>query len=161
MGTNDNISIMKESKDSKTRGKNQTNRQSKRNTIDDLSSVDVELYRTNDNISIMKESKDSKKRPKNQPNKQSKRSKVSDKSNSVQSDFNDILPADDVGQEPSASKTIKAKFKKPSQSVAGLSGKARSIGGTFNSKSNQALNANDFSSVLCGNSDTGDKNVTL
>ena len=138
-----------------------TNSKKPRLTIDDFSSVDVELYKTNDNISIMKESKDSKKRAKNQPNRQSKRNKVSDKSNSIQSDFNEILPADDIGQEPSGSKTIKAKFKKPSQSVAGLSGKARSIGGTFKSKSNQTLNANDFSSDLCGNSDTGDTNVTM
>ena len=129
-------------------------------TIEDWSSVELELHRTNDNESIIKESKDTKKRPKNQPNKQSKRTKVSDKSKLDQSDFNDIVTADDIGQEPSASKTIKAKSKKPNQSVAGLSSKARSIG-VIKSKSNQKLNANDVLSDLCGNSVTGDTNVTM
>merc|ERR1712215_12073 len=77
------------------------------------------------------------------------------------SDFNDIVAADDIGQEPSTSKTIKAKSKKLYQSVAGLSSKARSSGGTFKSKSNQKLNANDVLSDLCGNSVTGDTNLTM
>merc|ERR1712215_5878 len=123
------------------------------------SSIEVELHRTNDNEIIIKESKDAKKRPKNQPNNPSKRAKISDKSKL--DELNDIVTADDIVQEPSTSKTIKAKSKKPNQSVAGLSSKARSSRGTSKSKSNQKLNANDVLSDLCGNSVTGDTNVTV
>merc|ERR1711888_391055 len=119
----------------------------------------MELHRINDNEIITKESKDAKTRPKNQPNNPSKRTKISDKSKLEE--LNAIVTADDIGQEPSTSKTIKAKSKKPNQSVAGLSSKARSSRGTSKSKSNQNLNANDFLFDLCGNSVTGDTNVTV
>merc|ERR1712215_453664 len=93
---NDNEIITKESKDAK-RPKSQPNNPNKRTKISDKS--EVELHRTNDNEIITKESKDAKTRP--------KRTKISDKSKL--DELNAIVTADDIGQNPSTSKTSKAK----------------------------------------------------
>merc|ERR1711888_255918 len=128
---------------------NQPNNPNKRTKISDKS--EVELHRTNDNEIITKESKDAKTIP--------KRTKISDKSKL--DELNAIVTADDIGQNPSTSKTIKAKSKNPNQSDAGLSSKATSSRRTSKSKSNQNLNENDFLSDLCGDSVTGNTNVTV
>ena len=152
-------------------------------TLDDYHDMEMEIHSINDN-EITKESEDAK-RPIKQPKKPNKRLKISHESEvELQRTCDDKIirkeskdaktkpkrTADDIDQNSSTPKTSKSKSKNPNQSDAGLISKARSSRETSNSKPNQNLkfksklsqNSNENASLsdLCGDSATGNTNVT-